>query len=165
MVPGFMTRFNQEDQIVLLKRGKGHFLTTFGDVLFCPDCFFVRIHTIIIWSHETKAFDYYGNCYLDMYLQWKTFNFKASKSVLKPLKITLCFTFHGPKSAKSQCCFYFLQQSNWALFVLSKDTISIKILCTYLGVSPSLVHEVYSFWGYLRTLSLKFQKARTKFCL
>ena len=62
MVPGFMTRFNQEDQIVLLKRGKGHFLTTFGDVLFCPDCFFVRIHTII-WSHETKTFDYYRNYY------------------------------------------------------------------------------------------------------
>ena len=104
MVPGFMTRFNQEDQIVLLKRGKWHFLTPFGDVLFCPDCFFVRIHTII-WSHETKAFAYYGNYYLDMYLQWKTFNLKAWKSILKPLKITLCFAFFRPKSAKSQCCF------------------------------------------------------------
>ena len=33
-----------------------------------------------------------------------------------------------------------------------------------LGVSPSLVsrwREAYSFWGNLRTLSLKFQKART----
>lgn len=48
MVPGFMTRFNQEDQIVLLKRGKWHFLTPFGDVLFCPDCFLVRIHTMYL---------------------------------------------------------------------------------------------------------------------
>ena len=30
---------------------------------------------------------------------------KASKSTLKTIKITLCFTFFRPKSSKSQCCF------------------------------------------------------------
>ncbi len=39
MVPGFMTRFNQEDQIVLLKRGKWHFLT----LCICQNCGFGTI--------------------------------------------------------------------------------------------------------------------------
>ena len=54
MVPGFMTRFNQEDQIVLLKRGKWHFLKIFEDFLL-PECFQSKVTPKMENYFEVKA--------------------------------------------------------------------------------------------------------------
>ena len=56
MVPGFMTRFNQEDQIVLLKRGKWHFLKVFEESFICSGVLSVHRWKITSKSKPELAF-------------------------------------------------------------------------------------------------------------